>query len=226
MFENLGKTALFWSSGLDSTLVLAMMIEAKAEFDIIHIRDFWGKAELKRADALIKKWNLKTFSYPPMSVSFIGNDTELTAVFEYAVTGGAIPMLRDVTDGTRCIAELDGLRMYQPPFVYDTYVVGSRKDDTHWAFENQVIPGERWQVGNANFYAPLYDLNRQEVIAKSLEYGLDVEKEVDENDVSLCTRCLQGETVFCPAEQKYIPPIQWDKAFNTRLFRESYASRH
>lgn len=225
MFENLkGKTALWWSSGLDSTLVLAMMIEAKAQFDIIHIRDFWGKAELKRADALIKKWNLKTFSYPPMSVSFIGNDTELTAVFEYAVTGGAIPMLRDVVDGTRCIAELDGLKMYEPPFVYDTYVVGSRKDDTHWAFENQVVPGERWTVGTANFYAPLYKLTREEVIAKSLEYGLDVEKEADENDLSICSKCLNGVEVLCPAEQKMIPPVQWDRRENLARFRESYAS--
>lgn len=219
MFDNLGKAVLWWSSGLDSTLLLAMLIEANVRFDVVHMRDHWTREQLKRADALIQKWNLKTFSYPPSSVSFIGDD-ELTTVFEYAVGDAKIPMLRDVVDGTKCIAELDGHRMYVSPFEWDTYIVGSRKDDTHWV--GQVVPSKRWELGGKQFYAPLFDWTREEVVAKSLEYGLDVDKDADEGDIHLCTKCLNGVDVFCPLEKKVISPVQWDRHENTKVFRESY----
>lgn len=224
MFENLGKNpALMWSSGLESTLLLAMLIEAKAKFDVVQQgREEWTNAQKKRADKLIKEWNLKVFSYPPANISLIGQDDEITTVWEYAVTGGRIPLLRDVVEGERCIADLTTHRMYTSPIEWDMFIVGSRFDDKHYAMQS-MIPSERWMVGEVEFYAPLAQWTREEVLAKSLEYGLDVEKEVDEGDISLCHNCIKGQgQVFCPKDNKYIDSVVWDRNANLEAFKKAY----
>lgn len=218
MFDNLGKAVLWWSSGIDSTLLLAMLMEADVKVDILHLRD--KLTPTKRANAMIKKWGLKTFSYPPASVSLI-QDKEIAVVSEYAIGGGFIPLIRDVVDGTACIAELNGHRLATAPFEWDTCLVGSRRDDTHWAL-GELVPAKEWYVGNTRFYAPLYEWSKEEVIARSQEYGLDIDRDEDEGDVALCTKCLQGVEVYCPLEKKVIPPVQWDGRENLRLFQQSY----
>jgi hypothetical protein len=55
---------LFWSGGENSTKVLESLLGT--EFDIVQIRNGWTKEEKKEADELIKKFNLKVFSYPPI----------------------------------------------------------------------------------------------------------------------------------------------------------------
>jgi hypothetical protein len=217
---------LWWSSGLESTLLLAMMREANLDFYIVQMRDFWTKEQKKKSDDLIKEWNLKVFSYSPANVYFIGNDSELTTVFEYAVGGTRIPVLRDVIDGTRCIADLDGLRLHSSPMKWDLNIIGSRKDDSHYAFDGQVIPSKRWQHGDTEFYAPLFDRTRDEVIAMSNAYGLDtteVDETEDTGNISLCTNCLQGHEAYCPKENTMIPPIEWDRTENLQQFQRMYS---
>lgn len=225
MFENLGTNpVLMWSSGLESTLLLAMLIERKTQFDIVQQgRDEWTSAQKRRADELIKKWNLKVFSYPPANISLIGQGDEITTVWEYAVIGGRIPLLRDVIEGTECMADLTTHRMYEMPVEWDMVIVGSRFKDEHYALPNSPIPSERWIQGETAFYAPLADWTREEVVAKSLEYGLNVEKEADEGDIALCHNCIKGTgQVFCPKDNKYIDSIVWDRQTNLDAFRQAY----
>jgi len=225
LVKNAIHPCLFWSSGNDSTLLLAMMIEAGLKFDIVQHRDLWTREQKKRADELIAKYDLKVFDYPPSQTSFIGKDDEISVVHEFAVNGGTIPLIRDVIDGTQCIAELDGKKAIEPPFLWDLIICGSRQDDRHYAFDNQVIPRERWTVGKTTFYAPLYKWPRYAVMNELRQRGLYVETtdETDTGNISLCTKCLHGVETFCPKENSLIPAVQWDRTANLQAFRSAYA---
>jgi hypothetical protein len=215
------RSVLYWSSGLESTLLLAILREQPVGFDILQFREMWTKEQKVRADALITEWNLKVFSYAPRNIYFVGQGKELSTVFDYG-----IPVLRDVLPGDRCIAELDKIKLaYGSPMTWGTHIIGSRKDDYHWALD-QVIPSERFEINGMKFWAPLYDWTREQVVEKSIEYGLDitpVAENEDTGNISLCSLCLDTtkETVFCPLESKRIPTIEWNPTLNLRLLRQS-----
>lgn len=216
--------ALLWSGGADSTVLLALMREAGEPFDIVSFREHWTPKFEKRVDDLIRKWNLTVYSYPAAYRSFIGDGKEVTAIFDYPIGGTVIPVIRDVVDGTKCIAEIDKPVMTYNPLNYDTYFVGTRREDRHYA----VPPFEKdtWQVGNATFHAPLFEKSREEVLALA-EY-FDIDTEVDEidqsNNLSACSKCLDTsvEQVYCPEERAMIETVKWDPTRNLKMFRERF----
>lgn len=224
--QNYKNPVLLWSAGLDSTLLLAMLIEAHASFDIVQFgREFWTKEQKRRADALIMKWDLKVLSYPPVRTSFIGEGKQISVVREYAFMGTTVPMVSDVVEGERCIADLDSYKAYAPPVKWDCVILGSRGDDTHYAFKGKVIPAEKWTGGETDFHAPLFDWTREDVRTALQERGLDaseVPDGVDSGNIHLCTKCLHGTETFCPKENSIIPPVQWDRAANLQAFQSAY----
>ena len=212
---------LWFSGGLDSTLLLAMLREKGEKFDIVQIRDFLTKEQLRRSDELIEKWDLTVFSYPAANVGFVGDGENIATVFEMAVGSTRIPLIRDVIDGTRCIADLNKT-MPMMPINWTHHIIGSRKDDRHWIFENEVIPDKTWTQGEVTFEAPLYDWTRQQVKEGLRARGLDDTEASDETDsgnISLCTKCLHGVDTFCPVENRMISPISWNPTNNLREFR-------
>lgn len=226
MFDRLKnkRPVLFWSGGLDSTLLLAMLREQNNYFDIVQMREFWTREQRKRADKLIALWNLKVFSYPPMSINLIGNGDEISVIQEFAVKGGRVPMAMDVIEGDRCLVELQGQRMNYPPMDWDLVLVGSRRDDTHYAL-NTLIPSETWQIGETEFYAPFYHWSRDAIKRELKARGLDADEvsdEVDSGNLSFCTNCLHGKDSFCPIENQMIPPVQWSGENNLAAFRAAY----
>lgn len=227
LLNNYRSPVLCWSAGLDSTLLLAMLIEDDKRVDVVQLgREFWTKEQKKRADELIKKWDLKVLSYPPIRTSFIGNDDQISLVREYAFIDAVMPMVSDVIEGTRCIADLDSYKAYAPPATWDLVLVGSRSDDRHYAFPKQVIPSEKWTLGQTTFYAPFYDKTREWVKNELQSRGLpceEVSDEADSGNISLCTKCLNGVEVLCPKENSIIPPVQWDRSQNLAAFQTAYA---
>ncbi len=199
MFESLtDSTVLFWSGGLRSTLLLAMLRDANVKFDIVQHRDLWTKEQKKRPDVLIQKWGLKLFSYPPATVSLVDG---ISVVSEYAVAGSLIPIVTKVTEGTKCINRLNGLRMEQPPLIWDTCLVGA-------------------QVGNTRFYAPLGDWAIEDVERELATREIDV---TDTGTFATCHNCLKNEErVWCPAEGIYIDSIAWPKEANLAAFQTAY----
>ena len=223
--KNATRIALLWSGGLDSTLLLAMMKDL--EFDIVQFgREFWTKEQKKRADLLMRKWDLKVLSYPSSSVSFIGENDQISLVREYAFMGAMIPMVSDAIEGSRCIADLDSFKCYAPPMKWSHIVLGSRSEDRHYAFAGQVIPSSEWTVGETTFVAPLFDWTRKEVQDELELRGLPFDEApeyADSGNLSLCTKCLKGVDTFCPKENSVIPPVQWNPATNLAAFRAAYA---
>lgn len=220
--------ALMWSGGRDSTLLLAMLRDQNIPFSIVQLgREYWTKEQKKFADSVIKEWDLQVFTFPSANVSFLGNGDEITAVFEYAVGGKTIPVLRDVIAGKRCVADLNGLRMFNSPIDFDCYLVGSKKTDTHYAMD-KVIPSQEWKVGCATFVAPLYDWTGAEVLSASLAMDVPLpelkEDATDTGDIHLCTNCLnaiEGE-VWCPADEIYIPAQGQHLQLNLSNFRKRF----
>lgn len=226
VLKNYKCPVLLWSAGNDSTLLLSMLIEANIPVDIVQFgREFWIKQQKKRADALIMRWNLKVLSYPPIRTSFIGNDEQISLVREYAFMGAVVPMVSDVVEGQTCIADLDSYKAYAPPVKWDCVIIGSRADDRHYAFANQVIPSEFWTTGDTDFYAPLYDWTREEVLTELQHRGLpcdEVDEQTDSGNISLCSKCLQGIETLCPKENAVIPPVIWNRHTNLTAFQAAY----
>lgn len=231
MFEKLKdfKSIVLWfSSGLDSTLLLAMLREQGINFDIYQQgREFWTKAQKRKADALIQKWDLKVYSYPAQVVSFIGQDDEISAVFEYGVGQRTFPLVRDLVEGTRCIADLAQFSLDQEPIKHDLHILGSRAFDTHWSVTKPPIPSRWWQTGTATFYAPLYFKTRTWVKRELRKRGLaDTEATEQENtaNLSVCKNCIAGTgKVYCPSELKEIDNIIWNRSQNLNNFRAVYS---
>lgn len=218
---HLDSTVLWWSGGLESTLLLALLRQQPHHFDIVQMRDLWTKGQRKKSDDLIKEWKLKVFILPSANKFFIGQGDEITLVDEYPVGNSTIPMLRDVVEGTQCLGDMDKFRAPYAPIKWDLHIVGSRKDDTHYA-GGQNVQGERWKVGGEEFYAPLYHWTREEVIEKSIELGLNLDGD-DTGNIEACSNCLKDvDRVWCPKLGQEIDTIKWDKADNLDYYRSKY----
>lgn len=216
--------ALLWSSGLDSTLLLAMLQEAGEDFTIIQFRDGWNKAQRTRADKVIMERNLKVFSYPASYLTVMGDEDNKSVAFDVAIGGATIPVVRDLIDGDGCLAEIAGLTMHQAPTEFDKYYVGTRREDAH-----PFLPpfeSDTWTVGRATFVAPLFDLTRDEVVTLAEHYGIDttVEPIADSNDIHLCHECLkksEGE-VYCPKAGHPIPTMGGNLVLNLTEFQKRF----
>ncbi len=222
MFENLKNCAVLFSGGLDSTLLLAMLIEENAEFTVFQFREGWTRAQRKRVDKLIKLWNLKVFSYAPMNTVLVGQDDNLAIVYEYA---GMPPLVRDVVEGDNCLLKhFQEQRMFYVPMQFDTVLVGSRQDDTHWTM-GKAIPAERWEFQGREFWAPFYGRSRDWVKQELRARGLDDTEATDEEDTgswSGCAKCLHHQPTICPLTNNFIPPVSYDERANLTSFREAY----
>lgn len=226
MFENLPeRTAVFFSGGLDSTLLVAMLLEENAKFDIVQFRDHWTKEQRKRVDEIVKKFDLTLFSYPPAATNLIGDGDQIAIVQEYVTKGGTVPLIMDVIDGTKCIFQIQGLTMTTMPIDWTLILTGGRKTDTHWAMPTPVL-AERWTIGETEFWAPLYNFTRQDVKRELKIRGLNVDEATDKTDtgnLQCCSLCIQGtEPVLCPLTNEFIPSIQWDREANLKAFHAAY----
>lgn len=219
-------SVLFWSAGLDSTLLLAVMRDIGKPFDIFQARDLWTKEQLRRADDLIKEWDLEVYSYPSATRYFIGKDENLSVIFEYALGTQSFPHIRDVIEGNQCVAELAKIKnVFSPPIVWQNHIIGSRKDDYHWS-TGSPIPSEKFEIGTNKFYAPLYNWSRLDVKNALSELGInstEVLDEMDSGNLACCSTCLKGKgKVFCPAESREIDSVVWDKNQMTSLFQQKF----
>lgn len=206
MFENLSENSvLFWSGGLRSTLLLAMLKESGKTFQIVQHRDLWTKEQKKLPDTLIKQWDLKLFSYPPATVNVIEG---LTLGSIYAVNGRCMPIQTRLVEGKGCLlTKLQGMRLQHSPLSWDTHLVGIGQQ-------------ERWSKGTTEFWAPLWDWSIEAIKQGLFEREITVE---DTGYLSTCHNCIKGqEKVWCPAEDAYIDSIAWSEKDNTAAFHAAY----
>lgn len=236
MFERLQgrKPVLFLSGGLDSLLLLVLLIEQKQVFEIIQYRDHWTKKQRERADYWIRKCSLRVYSYPAMSACLVGDEDNISAGYRIAIGDTSVRLVRDfvINDmNTKCIAELQPtMPMPICPLDVDCVIVGTRKDDRHYVFGDEpLVHGESWTEGETLFLAPLWDWTRQDVKDALSSRGIDCTEASEEEDtgnlVGFCTRCVEGKgDVFCPDKQDYIPSVEWNREVSRRAFIGSIGS--
>lgn len=230
MFERITQAkapVLFWSGGLDSTLILALLRQENIPVDVVTFgRELWTKQQKKRADTLIREWDMKVFSYPPLLRSFIGDGENISAVFDYAVGDAVVPNIRNLIDGDRCIADIDGMTMYRSPVRWDCVILGLRADDKHWATKG-LKREQEWVVGDTTFVCPLWDWNREEVQAALEAHGLpftEVSDEEDTGNAQFCQKCLRAiEPVECPKDGTMINPMGRHLQLNLSEFRKRFS---
>ncbi len=217
---------LWFSGGLDSTLLLAKLRDQPIDFAIYTFRQNWTKAQAKRVDDLIKKWNLKVFSYPRMTSTYIGDGKELAIVNEIAIGNGVVPFVQDVVEGSRCILDLD-TKVSGEPFKFDVHIFGSKRVDRHWSLTD-FVPGERWTQNGVEFWAPLYDYTTSAVQRELRSRGLDdsdADEQADTGNLSICHNCIKGSgKIHCPKEGRFIDSVVWDRQANLNTFRATYGN--
>ncbi len=211
------NAVLLWSGGLESSLLLHYL--KSQVIDILQFRGLWTKEQRKLSDEVIKKHDLKVFDYAPQNISFVGENDEITAIFEYAFGGQTIPVLRDIEQGTSCIADLTKHRMTYMPIQWDLAIVGSRKDDTHYV--GKPVTRQEWTVGSVRFIAPLFDWTREMVEKEAQRYGITG----TDSDLHVCHNCLdtKKDTCWCPKSNGMIPTVQWNPEGNLDRFRMAYS---
>ena len=223
-----GETVLWFSGGKDSRLLLELMLAQKLPFSILCFDDGWTRDQRRVVDDVIKRHNLRVYSYLPQSVYLFGAGGELTVAAHYAVgnRGETIPVLRDFVHQEKAC----GLEKFQAnvatsantPVFFANHILGSKRREKHYAFGGRdTVTNAEFEVGGARFFCPLYFWNNADVSAALGKLGIknaQTSAALDTGNIPACHSCLLGEA-FCPKEQKTIPAVEWDAAQNLANWR-------
>ncbi len=214
-----GNRVVFLSGGADSLIVLKLCLE-QFETDAVAFTSDWTDEQMKRLTQLSADWNFTLYTFPPSHRFIVPSGDSFALVDEYL---GALPVVRDIEDGEKCVFELSQDRHEGFWLDWATVFTGFKKSDTHEVTGQTVFAKEKiYKVGNLTFVSPLHDFTGED-IKEALEM-LDISDRVIENtgEISACAECLKGKEVYCPVEQKRIAPKIWDGQAMRNAFREKY----
>jgi hypothetical protein len=220
--------AVFCSFGKDSMLLLSLVREIKPDVSVLWFRSGGREDFAKR---VIMDWDLDVWSWEPADVYVLPNENGLSVVREQSFGLQRFPVVLDVEEGNRCIADfMPGRTSVLYPH-FDVLFLGYRDSDEHWVLGGKgFCPEDGWALGKAKVYAPLRHMNDGQVWAAIKELSVPVDEERyfhdgnDPDSLPACTRCLQeGATeVWCLKEGKYIPRVGWDREESLRAFRDRF----
>ena len=229
-------TALWFSGGKDSRLLLEVMIAEDIPFSVLRFDDGWTYEQKKIVDEFTVRYGLRVYSYPPRVADLIGDGGEnLSIVADYPVSpdGHHHTIVRDLADGTRCGADLvfNQTGHVSPPIYFKTHIVGAKASDRHYTLGDEpVVRSMDWLNGDRYFIAPLFNWTDDEVLRALLDLGISHHAadrpELDTGNTVACSLCLRSkDRVFCPKSQSYIDPVAWSPNDKLEQFRLQYANR-
>lgn len=221
--HRLDRPALWLSGGKDSRLLLEIMIAERIRFTVLRFDDAWSREQRAVVDELTATHNLRVYSYPPSWSLMVGDgEQNLTLISGYAVSNGGetSAVFRDIVDGQRCSFDvnLDFWKPQNPPVQFAGHVVGTKRGETHWALGGyEFLRQKYWQVGEVEFFAPLFSWSDADVILALRKYGVkwqQPEDRLDTGNIAACTNCLHGAAAYCPKENRPIDPVEWSPQDN------------
>lgn len=223
-----GTTALYWSGGADSSLLLAAMLDLKMPFSIITFDQTFSPEQMKAIDAAVIEHGLRVFSYPPYAAYMIGDGKELAFVEEYRFLDGTlIPFIRDCVGGSRCSFDVSvETRTSETPVGFTLNIFGTRNGDRHWAW-GRAATEKTVKLGHGIIYSPLWDWTREQVIGTLRdEYGITM-PDLDTGDFQACVDCLKDTgKVFCPKAGEMIDSVDWQPRAVLEAFQDKYGVKN
>lgn len=222
---------LWFSGGSDSRLLLEVMREIGKPFAILRFEEGLSSAQRQTINKTIIEESLQVYSYPPAVMMLIGDDTNISLVSFYNVSGpNSAKVIRDLVDGTDCYFDVvpETTPVWGAPQEFPAHVWGSRFDDKHWALPDGMIASSDWLIGGRYFVAPLADWTREEVVEALAVYGVEwqeVPEVLDTGNIVACHACLKGEgRVFCPKVGEEIDSVVWPRQENLALFQSTFSN--
>lgn len=219
--------ALWFSSGKDSRLLLEVCLRENLNVTILCFDETWNKNQRHFLTELAK--TQKIFSYPPRDAVMVGEGNQIGAISHYAVgsKGETIPLICDFIDGdeTRCALQfkIKTSSNLLPPVFFKTHICGAKRADRHFVFGHKEFIQERFAVGDANFFCPLFNWTDKEVIEALKVFGIDWQESESLNtgNVLMCRKCLieRGE-VLCPQTKQMVSAHDWQPERNLANWRE------
>lgn len=222
-----------WSGGRDSTLLLHLARQVKADIPVVWFKQNVSKAWLAWCESIIMEWDLVVFNYPSSDTYYLPNDElgqTLTLVDEYSFgSGQTMPVLTDVVSGSgreqpigECAAEVS--REFIPAFEYpwDVTLTGYRESDSHFILGTRFFPKDGTLFGNTKLYAPLR--RWADVDVARATQALRLPSSPPDERLYRCNNCLRHKDriVFCPEVGKEIQSISWDKNQALMGFRSRF----
>lgn len=208
------------SFGKDSLLMLALAREVRKDFAVI-----WFRNGLDETFArwLIKEWKLTVFSWLPADAYIlISPEGEQVMIGEYSFGNDLMPMLTDLSEGTKCSLKLLEERTPQlyPPF--DLILWGAKDADRHWIKGDGVFKEDGFMLGRARVIAPLRHMTDDQVRAALLD--MKVPYSMTSDELPLCTACMTANTdeVYCPELGTHISRHQWESDKALASFRHRF----
>jgi hypothetical protein len=228
-----GSTALWFSGGKDSRLLLEWMLADGLSFSILCFDEGWTREQRRTVDAVIGKYDLKVYTYLPARAHLFGDGDELTLAAHYAVGRGGetVPVLRDVVhDEKRCAIDEIKIRFDASgatPVFFENHVLGSKRREYHYAFgKREVVTAPEFALGGARMFSPLFFLSDNHVWKELGKIGVRnpgaLPENLDTGNLPACTNCLLGTgEVYCPKTGAPIATVDWDKEKNLEAWREA-----
>lgn len=228
-----GDVALWLSGGKDSRLLLEIMLAERLRFWILRFDETWSREQRAVVDELIKRHDLRVYSYAPRWGTMVGGeDGEMALISGYAVAsdGTTASLFRDMVDGERCAFDvpLTVSEREAPPIRFETHITGVKKRETHWAVgKRPFVTARRFEVGDVEFVAPLFNWSDKNVLDALKRLGIDYQEPSDSENTgnvvccNLCIRPTPKGIVFCPKTQEMIPTVNWNPVENLAAFRRA-----
>lgn len=219
-FEN---PCVLWSGGADSTLVLALAREIKPDIDVCQFRIDMSPYQKRFVDRVAAEWKLQVFSWSPAMRFFVPYKDTYALADIYAWGHSHIPAVRELLDAeSPCALDLSTQRTPALDERYDLLLMGILGTDSEYG---HAIATEG-RVGTSEFYSPLGDMTKDDVLGTMRSLNLPLDERVRDGDeyadtgmIGCCHRCLKKGTgpVFCPKAQRDIPRIDWNEDDNQAL---------
>lgn len=223
------ETALWFSGGKDSRLLLEIVLAEDLPFAVVCFDDQMTLAQKKAVYA--RAATRPFYSWHPREAYLVGNgegDVTLISHYEVGSNGPRLPIVRDLIDGgTKCsVRDVRApLAKEACPFFIHTVVTGVKRTDRHYVFGDNRLMGADIRIGKVRFAAPLYNWSDADVI-EALRDVFSIEwsetKEQNTGNIAACRKCLtETGPVRCPQTNETVAPVQWSPAKNLDLWRRA-----
>jgi hypothetical protein len=215
------RAALWFSGGMDSRLLLEVILAEALPCAIFRFDDGWTREQKRAAYQAVEGRNLSLYSYRAAHFLLLGDGEQASLAGFYPIAPGySLPIVRDFVPGTRHVDSIPFEIDDHLPIGYANIIVGSRSEDQHYTL------GQPWrqtslECGPCTIHAPLYEWTSDDVAEALALYGIEYvkpEDSLDTGNIPICPECL--EAIRHGGLSCSQPEPVWQPKQNLELFQQ------